>query len=277
MAKKKLAENFAKCLPLLFEHEGGYCNDAHDPGGATKWGITHRDLAAWLGRAVTTQDVRNITQDLAAKIYKAKYWTTVHGDELPSGVDYMVFDYGVNSGNKRSVQTLQRIVGVVADGVVGGMTLAAVNRMDPVDLINKIAEARLSFLHRLKTWVYFGKGWNRRVVQVKANALAWATAAKTNKPPVLVPLVTDSIVVPTPVNDNVKPLTWWEWAFGKKDDKVDNPIVIKASSKWTKPVEFKHSSFKVAFTEGDDIKKVSKPKSTVLKKPTKGPKKKVAR
>lgn len=258
MAKNKIAENFAKCLPLLFDHEGGYSNDAHDPGGPTKWGITHIDLAAWLGRKVTTQDVKNISQDLAAKIYKAKYWTTVHGDDLPSGVDYMVFDYGVNSGNSRSAKALQKIVGVKVDGIIGGITLAAVNRADPIDVINKLAAQRLGFLQRLRTWIYFGKGWNRRVVQVKTNSLAWAKAAKENKPPVLVPLIPkDSpIVTSTPVV-NITPkeenTSWFGWLFGdntpKNDVKVPseekNKIKSNIKTKTKKPTVLKKSSVNI--------------------------------
>ncbi|KAJ0337307.1 hypothetical protein COL154_014312, partial [Colletotrichum chrysophilum] len=57
------------------------------------------------------------------------------------------------------------------------MTLAAVAAKDPQALIRAIAARRLGFLHRLKTWRYFGKGWNRRVVQVRGMALMQAHLA----------------------------------------------------------------------------------------------------
>lgn len=271
---KKLAENFSKCLPLLFEAEGGYSNDSHDPGGATKWGITWRDLQEWTGKAVTITDVKNITQDLAAQIYKAKYWTVVHGDDLPSGVDYCVFDYGVNSGNSRSIKTLQRVVGVKADGLVGGITLAAVNRMDPVILINKLTATRLSFLQALFNWKYFGKGWKRRVANVQKNALAWANSAKTNKPPVLVPLV----------DPETKPVSWWTWLFGpstnSKSTQVNhstNTVVIKSKNNaWSKPVGFNSYKVKVVSVGvGGSVGKKVNP--AVTRKPTKAVKKKASR
>jgi lysozyme family protein len=173
---------FDKCLPLLFDDEGGYCNDAHDSGGPTKWGITHYDLAEFLGKkSVSVQEVKDMTKAIAAKIYKNKYWKSIHGDELPDGVDYAVFDYAVNSGISRAVKVLQKIVGVKQDGIVGGMTIDAVKRMDPEEIINKLCDQRLSFLQSLKIWKYFGKGWKRRVLHVHSDALLWAKASKLKK------------------------------------------------------------------------------------------------
>lgn len=39
--------------------------------------------------------------DEAKSIYRSKYWNAMRGDELPTGVDYCVFDYAVNSGTGR--------------------------------------------------------------------------------------------------------------------------------------------------------------------------------
>ena len=66
--------------------------------------------------------------DEAKRIYRAKYWDAQRCDELPAGVDYAVFDYGVNSGIGRSKKVLQRVVGVTADGVLGPATMRAVGR-----------------------------------------------------------------------------------------------------------------------------------------------------
>ncbi len=178
-----MRSNFAHVLPLLFEDEGGYCNDAGDPGGPTKWGIIYDDLIQWRGlprtasKASRIAAVQAVTKDEAAAIYKAKYWDALRCDDLPAGVDYAVFDYGVNSGIRRAARVLQRIVGAKADGVVGGMTLAAVGRMAPEKIIDGLSDERLGFLQRLRTWRIFGRGWKRRVVHVHADALLMAREA----------------------------------------------------------------------------------------------------
>ncbi len=49
-------------------------------------------------------------------------------DELPAGLDYAVFDFGVNSGISRAVKFLQRLIGVAADGRMTDAVVAAVRR-----------------------------------------------------------------------------------------------------------------------------------------------------
>ena len=88
-----------------------------------------------------------------------------------------MFDYGVNSGIGRSKKVLQRVVGVKADGVLGPQTMRAVAAREPKAIVIAICDERLRFLKRLRTWPVFGKGWGRRVAQVKAVALAMAANA----------------------------------------------------------------------------------------------------
>jgi lysozyme family protein len=83
-----------------------------------------------------------------------------------------VFDYGVNSGISRSAKVLQRVLGVADDGMIGPVTVAAAMRCDVRSTVTKICDERLTFLQSLRTWRVFGKGWGRRVAEVKAAALA---------------------------------------------------------------------------------------------------------
>jgi lysozyme family protein len=63
---------------------------------------------------------------------------------------------------------------VEPDGGIGPKTLAAVAAMNANDLVNAYNDRRLSFLHDLPTWPTFGKGWGRRVAEVKAVGLDMA-------------------------------------------------------------------------------------------------------
>ena len=147
--------------------EGGYVNHPRDPGKATNMGITIATLRAWRGRPVTNADVRNLSQEEALQIYKAQYWDTVRADQLPLGLDYLTFDYGVNSGPARAIKDLQRTVGADADGVIGQKTLdaiaSAVRRMGMEGLINAYATRRWNFVQGLSTFSTFGNGWRRRI------------------------------------------------------------------------------------------------------------------
>lgn len=166
------ATNLERSITLVFGHEGGYVNNPKDPGGPTKYGITQRTLKAWRGKAVSVADVKALTLSEASQILRKQYWAPVKGDELPAGLDHAVFDYSTNSGPSQAMKTLQRIVGVVADGIIGARTLAAVAAWDVHKLIQRLCDARLAFLNQLKTWKTFGKGWAIRVERVRKEAIA---------------------------------------------------------------------------------------------------------
>jgi hypothetical protein len=52
--------------------------------------------------------------------------------------------------------------------------MAAIAACDPVEMTDAICDMRLDFLKRLPTFETFGKGWSRRVAEVKEKALSMA-------------------------------------------------------------------------------------------------------
>lgn len=168
-----MQSNFEACLKKLLEHEGGYVNHPDDPGGMTNLGVTARVWEEWVGHPVDEKQMRALTPELVAPLYKRKYWDACRADELISGLDYCVFDVAVNSGPGRAIKFLQSAVGATPDGGFGSITLALVKKAesDPVKLIEGYSDSRLQFLKSLKTWPTFGRGWERRVNEVKDVAL----------------------------------------------------------------------------------------------------------
>lgn len=167
--------NFDKALSAVLLHEGGYVNHPKDPGGATNRGVTQAVYDDWRrDHGLEKQSVKLISPAEVMAIYKYLYWDRIKGDELPTGVDYCVFDFAVNSGVNRAARYLQRAVGVADDGQIGPVTLAAVRAMDAGCLTDGICNARLTFLKGLTTFRTFGKGWTRRVEDVRAKAKAMA-------------------------------------------------------------------------------------------------------
>jgi lysozyme family protein len=163
------ASNFPTSLKLTLAYEGGYSNHPLDPGAATMNGVTQgvydedrRD------RRLPTRDVRMMTTAERDGIYRRRYWNMVHGDDLPLGCDYAVFDFAVNSGVRTASRAIQKIVGVEPDGVIGQVTLKAVNEfassLGTVMLSDAICEARMAYLRSLDSFPTFGKGWTVRVM-----------------------------------------------------------------------------------------------------------------
>jgi len=140
-----MKQNFNDCLNRVLKDEGGYSNDPSDSGGATNLGITQKE---------TAKDVRTLTIDDARNIYKSKYWDALDCDNLPSGVDYTVFDYGVNSGLGRPRKALQQF-----------------KSLQGTKLIDAINNERTAFLEALaarrKKDQKFLHGWLSRVERVR--------------------------------------------------------------------------------------------------------------
>lgn len=177
-----MQSNFARALANVLAHEGGYVNHPRDPGGATNKGITIATFRKWVKRDGTVEDLKNISNADVAKVYRKHYWDKVRGDDLPSGVDYAVFDYAVNSGPGRAAKALQSVVGAKLDGAIGPETIGKASALNPAVVVNRLCDERMAFLRRLNTWPTFGKGWSSRVAGVREDALHMIAFSKPQAP-----------------------------------------------------------------------------------------------
>jgi lysozyme family protein len=154
------ASNRDAAISKTLTYEGGYTNDPRDPGGATNWGITIADARMYWKADATPADVKAMPKYVAIQIYQRKYWAKMGCDARPSGVDFVEFDFGVNSGVARSLKYR-----------------AAMPALAPVAYVKEFCKRRSSFLQGLKTFSVFGKGWSRRVADVEATGVAMALRA----------------------------------------------------------------------------------------------------
>ena len=167
-----MLSNWSNAFALMLKSEGGFVNHPSDPGGMTNLGVTKATWENWVGRESDEAEMRGLTPEKVEPMYKKKFWDAVRGDELPMGLDYLMFDFAVNAGAGRAIKTLQTAVGVTPDGGFGPMTMAAVQAVDPVELIERFSQAKEDFYRSLTTFATFGKGWLNRVADVKVKASA---------------------------------------------------------------------------------------------------------
>lgn len=165
-----MRENWDASFKNMLQDEGGYSNHPADPGGMTNLGVTAENWKAWTGSQPSEADMRALTVNDVKPMYKAMYWDKVWGDKLPSGVDYALFDFAVNSGPYRAISFIQKLVGTAQDGVMGPKTFDAISKADAGDLVAQLSDARLRFLKGLSTFAVFGKGWSTRVARVRGIA-----------------------------------------------------------------------------------------------------------
>ena len=161
---------FDTAMRLLLRHEGGYVNHPEDNGGMTNLGVTKAVWSAHIGRDATEADMLALTPEAVLPVYRARYWDAIHGDDLPYGVDYCLFDCAVNSGPGRAVKLAQYVLHQKVDGSFGPKTMAAIKAADPVELIEDYSQRRLDFLKSLPTWKMFGNGWGKRVSEAELEA-----------------------------------------------------------------------------------------------------------
>ena len=171
--------NFDAAMAFVKRWEGGWVDDPHDPGGATKWGVTIRTLIAKMldlnnDGVIDRRDIRDMTPEQARDIYKRDYWIASACPRLPPPLALIVFDCAVNQGVGRASRILQKSVRAKADGIIGPMTLAAVDRVwqhDPKRLLGEYCARRAVHYSSLSLVVRYGLGWFRRLFDAHGAAL----------------------------------------------------------------------------------------------------------
>ena len=157
--------SFERALAFVLSQEGGFSNNAKDPGGATNFGITRATLSKWRGKNVTREDVRLLTRREASSIYHRQYWQRCKCDQLPPALAFLMFDAAVNQGVGRAVRFLQKSIDTKVDGIIGPNTLEAVRRREPKRVIIEFAARRMRHYGRLSIFSMFGLGWSRRLME----------------------------------------------------------------------------------------------------------------
>lgn len=151
--------NFQRALAVVLQFEGGWSDNPKDPGGATMRGITLATFRRYYPKA-SKADLRAISAENIARIYRQDFWQAVNGDTLAAGVDLATFDAGVNSGPGRAKGWLKASIGGT-----------------DAETVKRLCGKRLGFMKSLAIWNTFGRGWSKRVAAVEAKGVAWALAA----------------------------------------------------------------------------------------------------
>lgn len=176
--------DFNKAYSRTSIYEGGYANVKGDRGGETYAGITKVYHPNWEGWKIIEkykplkyqQKIKDTELERLMKVfYKKTYWDIIQGDLYDSQIiAEFIYDYSVHSGPKRAITKLQGFLGVVADGKVGKLTIAALNSKNPKILFEQLKRERYNFLLALSkqpNQEKFRKGWLNRINNFKYESL----------------------------------------------------------------------------------------------------------
>ncbi len=151
-------DDFSRALEVVLRVEGGYSDDPRDSGGKTNFGITEKVARAF----GYTGEMRNLTKQTAAEIYKQGYWLNCKCDQLPYPLSLYVFDCAVNQGSDAAKKLLQAALNVKQDGLIGSVTLAAARKSGSETAALFMAGRALRYTGTRGFDVY-GRGWLKRL------------------------------------------------------------------------------------------------------------------
>ena len=168
---------FGPALAHVLEMEGGFSDDAHDPGGPTNKGITLAVYAKWIGaandeknRARLVQRLKRIPDAMVREIYETRYWLPAGCEAMPAPLAIMHFDAAVNHGVGTAIRMLQEAVGAGVDGEIGPETRAAIEARPLRATLVRYADIRRERYRALPHFWRFGRGWLNRVDLTLAEA-----------------------------------------------------------------------------------------------------------
>lgn len=137
-------------LPKILKWEGGFVNDSIDSGGATNKGVTLNTYKHYCKlhkmKTPTVADLKAITDDTVMAILKEFFWDEMRADDI---ANQSIANLCVNTlwgSGTGYIRTIQGVLGVKQDGVVGPVTLAKINGwVSQKDLFDRLWARRKKF------------------------------------------------------------------------------------------------------------------------------------
>lgn len=157
---------------VIDKHEGrGLSDHQADRGGMTYRGISRRWYPRWAGWEVIDNDdhFNSNLDEMVIQFYKTYYWDVLQLDDIYDPfVQEVLFGFGINVGHKTCAKKVQRIVGTSIDGIMGPITISAVNSMEYAKFIPHFLLEIMDLYHHIvtkdRTQRVFIIGWLGRVI-----------------------------------------------------------------------------------------------------------------
>lgn len=157
---------------LIGDEGTEYTNDPDDSGGPTHYGITQKDYEAFLGHKITPEQVKQMTIDVAKRIYEILYWEPNHLDMVDNqNVATAVFDtivlYGAETGTIMAQKALNEFGQKLdVDGKNGPKTQASLTAAQPKQFIPALKDQILQRIEHIIEEApkdkKFRDGWTNR-------------------------------------------------------------------------------------------------------------------
>ena len=166
------SREFLLAFETVLKFEGQtFVKDPNDPGCWTGGQVGQGELKGSKfgisAKSYPTLDIEHLSVEDAKAIYFPDYWLQIRGQELGQ-VATVIFDSSVHHGVFWATETLQRILLVTVDGIIGPKTLAAlssrIQSASSKDFCVDYLSCRLDYMASLRTWPNYALGWSRRIM-----------------------------------------------------------------------------------------------------------------
>lgn len=157
-------------IPKLKQREGGWANNPNDKGKCTMSGVTIGTFQSYYGTDKTCSDLKKITNEQWRNIFFKGYWNPCRADQIKSqSIAELVVDMAFMSGVKTTIKKIQTLFGLKADGIIGPITLNALNSGDLEKNFLKIKIMRAEWFLSISGGSNSGfyKPWMRRLLECK--------------------------------------------------------------------------------------------------------------
>lgn len=169
-----MSGNFGRAFAATVGHEGVLSMDPQDrgnwTGGRVGVGVLKGTKFGISAASYPELDIAALTLDQARAIYERDFWQALRCGEMPWPVALVVFDLAVNSGGPFAARLLQRALRVAADGSIGPVTIAALGRVDAMEVAAEVLAQRHYQMTGMEGWPRNGLGWTRRVIRLAFQA-----------------------------------------------------------------------------------------------------------
>jgi lysozyme family protein len=148
---------FELSIPVILRREGGFVNDATDPGGATNYGVSLRWLRSQ-GLAgdinhdgdIDIADIKALTPAEAEGFYRTRWWDAYqYGQINAQALATKVFDMAVNLGPPRAHRMAQQAIGLPQDGILGSKSFTELNTLSSLTIIMRLQDIQAKFYRQL--------------------------------------------------------------------------------------------------------------------------------
>jgi len=158
---------YDQMINRILAHEGELTMNPLDRGNWTSGKVGRGSLKGTkLGISAMSYpdvDIKNLTFETAKRLYYRDFYAPLKPSILKPATVFQLLDFAVNSGVRSATKSLQKAVGVKADGIIGPKTCHAASCASDSDIVFLILADRLELMASLSVWTSFGRGWAKRI------------------------------------------------------------------------------------------------------------------